>query len=344
MPWRRLKIAALLACAGGALLLVLLRPPRYQPRALAEPADFAAFYQQRLQESRARGARPETEERLLRQAPGMTELAILYIHGFSASRAEGEAVVDALSRRYQANTYYLRLPGHGTNKEDQARTAFGDYLDVARQAARVARRLGHRLLVIGTSTGALLATWLAATEPGLCDALVLASPLFEFGDHKANLLAYPGGVALAERLLGGPIRRVPFDPRDPHDHRLPGFDAYWYTEQYVAALRPLAQLKRHAARPEVFGRVAAPALLLYYEDAATGQRDTVIDLAAVKAAFQGFGADTPRRGPHPGSRAVAIAHGDHVLLSRWVRSDLAAAEQAITTWIDGLGVGGPARR
>ena len=46
----------------------------------------------------------------------------------------------------------------------------------------------------------------------------------------------------------------------------------------AAALRPLAQLKRLIARPAVFERVRAPALMLTYEGGPTG-RDTVIDLA-----------------------------------------------------------------
>ncbi|MEO1224073.1 MAG: hypothetical protein AAFX92_07575, partial [Pseudomonadota bacterium] len=45
---------------------------------------------------------------------------LLYIHGFGASRGEGEYVFDRVAEKYRANTYYMRLPGHGTNKEDHA--------------------------------------------------------------------------------------------------------------------------------------------------------------------------------------------------------------------------------
>lgn len=320
---RRIGLGLLLGLLLGGVWL--LRPPVYAPRARTLPTDFDAFYQQRLAESRARGARPGNEERLLRFAP-QTPLALLYLHGFSASRAEGEAVIDAVAQRLRANTYYLRLPGHGTSKEDHARATFADYLDEVSESARMVRGLGQRLVLIGTSTGALLATWLAAAQPEQVAALVLASPLFEFGDHTANLLAYPGGVTLAERMIGGPVRRVPIKPGDPDERRIPGAEAFWYTEQYVAALRPLAQLKRLIARPAVFERVRAPALMLTYEGGPTG-RDTVIDLAAAHRAFARFA------GPR---RAVSIQQGDHVLLSAWVRSDRAAAESAIVAFLEDL--------
>lgn len=326
-----LVVLVVLAAVYG----VLARPPAYAPRLPPAPTDFERYYQDRLAESRAHGVRPGNEERLRRAAPGPTPLALLYLHGFSASRSEGEAVVDAVAAEQGANVYYLRLPGHGSTKEDLQTVTFGDYLDCALAAAQAARLLGRRLVLVGTSTGALLAAYVAAERPDLVDGLVLASPLFEFGDHRANLPAYPGGVALGELIIGSPLRRIPFNPKNPEDHRVPGFEAAFYTEYFVSSLRPLAQLKRHVARPELLARVAAPALMLTYERDAS-HRDRVIDLAAVHAAFQGFGAATPRRGPHPLSRAVAVADSDHVMLSAHVRADHAAPRAAISAFLGDL--------
>ena len=134
-----------------AFLLVVIafwvwmaRAPHYEYVQNDLPADFETFYQQKLAESAAKKARPGNEEKLIRFAP-KTNIAFLYIHGFTASRAEGEYVMDSIANLYQANTYYLRLPGHGTNKEDHAATKFSDYLTTGMDALQMVQQLGVEL-------------------------------------------------------------------------------------------------------------------------------------------------------------------------------------------------------
>ena len=68
--------------------------------------------------------RPNNEERLVWPQGTLiaagTATAILYIHGFGASRAEGEASVEPIAQALQAVTYYTRLPGHGGDLERHA--------------------------------------------------------------------------------------------------------------------------------------------------------------------------------------------------------------------------------
>jgi pimeloyl-ACP methyl ester carboxylesterase len=312
-------LAAGLAVAGvvGVWLLTPRTPPAYDPpRPLAEP--FEAFYARRLALAAAEGVPPDNRELLVRRAPGRSPLAILYIHGFGAARAEGEAVVDEVAETLSANVYYLRLPGHGGGEEAQARAVATDYLDVVDEAVVRARDLGERLVVIGSSTGGLLGAWVAARHPQQVDALVMASPLFGFRDRLAFLAGTPTGIALVERLLG-PERDASWR-NDPEGRKQPGYEQHWIMSQRWSAFFALHELYRRCATPEMLARVRAPALLLYTD------RETVLDVASMKAAFAQLGGVAQ-------SRLVAIDDGNHILLSKYVRTDKPAITRAITGFL-----------
>lgn len=144
-------VTTLLAFVGLGFLILPSPDYTYTPGPL--PASFDEFLGNKLKQSADAGTLPGCEERLVRFAPGQTELAFLYIHGFGASRAEGEASLDPIAARLKANTYYLRLPGHGTNKEDHARAKYTDYLDTAEEALQMMPQLGKKIIVVGTSMG-----------------------------------------------------------------------------------------------------------------------------------------------------------------------------------------------
>ncbi|MCB1170668.1 MAG: alpha/beta fold hydrolase, partial [Leptospiraceae bacterium] len=198
-----------------------------------EKGSFDLYLENRLRESASLKARAGNEERLIRYAD-KTPIAFMYVHGYGASRAEGEMVMDEVASRLQANTYYLRLPGHGTNMDDHASVVMSDYLDYATDALMMMDKLGDRVIVVGTSMGGLISTYLAAHYPDKVDALILASPFYEFRDKTGNVLGFPGGLALAEMVNGGEIRDSSRDPKNPRS--VDGYENYWYTTQYMSAL------------------------------------------------------------------------------------------------------------
>lgn len=320
----------LLGGAFGLLALVgLVAMPRggldYTARALPRVEDPEAFVARKQAESAAAGAWETATERLVRHAPGQAPEAILYIHGFGASRGEGEAVMDRVAEARGANLYYLRLPGHGTTLEDHARTEARDYLDAVTEALGLMPALGERVVVVGTSTGGLLATWLAGTYPEVVDALVVASPLYAFGDPVATpLLTMRGGPGLA-KLAMGRVR----DTRWEHPDKREGYDDRWLLRQSYDALVPLEQVRRFGARAEVISAVRAPTLgLVHY--ASEAEQDEVISVPAVREIFGELGGERP----HPLTRLVEIADGHHVLMSAYVRTDKAAVEGALTSFLD----------
>lgn len=311
-----------------AVLLVPKSSYEYQEHAL--PGTFDEFYQQLLEKSKQEGVRAGNEEKLVRYSPGKTPIAIVYVHGFGASRAEGELVMDDVAARLKANIFYVRLPGHGTTKEDHAKQTMESYLNYLEDVIRVAPQLGDKLVLVGTSFGGLLSTHLAANHDSV-DALVVASPFYDFAEKgkMAGIMGYPGGLQLTEAVYGE-IRDIRKKPEDPTDTRIDGYQNYWYDVQYYRAIQPLVYSRNYISKPDTFGRIKIPSLLLYYyEDEA--HQDGSASVKAMLEAFAEFGMNVG--GPNPKNKAVSIVKGDHILFSKWVRSDTERAKQEVYNFI-----------
>lgn len=320
-PKRWRHVLSRIGLALGALILLLilaLLPSRPMPRLSYEhatPKPVKAYVEARLEASKAEGVLRGNEERLVERSPEKTRVAILYIHGFGAARAEGEAVTDVLAEELQANVYYTRLPGHGGGMEAQAAATYEQYFERVEEAFHEARLLGEKVLLVGSSTGGLLCVWLASRHPEDVSALVLASPLFAIDDPSSVLLTKRLGMPLIELLLGKE-RDSSWRGRDPEKRKVDGYDDHWITRQYYRALTNLDDIRRVAARQEVMQDVKAPMLLMYYE-ADEKRRDHVVSIPAMHQFF----AMANGGKPHPLSRELAIADGSHVLLSAYVRTD-----------------------
>ncbi|MCB9760037.1 MAG: alpha/beta fold hydrolase [Alphaproteobacteria bacterium] len=329
MRWKRAVVVGLLGFAVFAAVGLVPRPVHHEPE-VPEIHDLDAWLAGKQAEARAQGVGPGNEERLLRVAEGRTPRAILYVHGFGASRAEGEAIVDRLAEDLGANTLYTRLPGHGVQDPDvHAAPAWTDHIDAVEEAFAATKLLGERVVLVGTSAGGLLATWLAAEHPEDVDALVLASPFYDFADPTATLLDRPIGPAVV-RVLYGETRDASW--KDDSEGRAgPHYGDHWTTTQRYAAVFTLAKVRRFIATDEVFARVTAPTLLLcYYAD--EDHQDTAASVAAMREAFAAFNGGTP----HPASRFVPIADGSHVLLSEHVRTDKQAVRAALASFFASL--------
>lgn len=282
----------------------------YQPVSI--PESFEEFLERKLQESRENGVRPGNEERFIRQSDGKTDFVFLYIHGYGASRAEGEAVIDDLSEYYGANTYYLRIPGHGTTPEDHKCHSFQEYLQTAEEALHMMPLLGNRLVIFGTSMGGLLTTYLAAKHPDKIHAIVLVSPFYHFENKWGMTAGFSGGIWLMNTVMG-PIR----DKTRLRRGKLEGYQNYWYVKEYYAALRPLGRLRWFVAHRNTFENITTPSLLLYYfKDKKNKDRS-----ASVQAMIKRFRKFGKAKRPHPANRHVALENADHVMLSKFVNTD-----------------------
>lgn len=319
---RWLLFLALAALLAGGFLLIPGADYRFEPENPA-PASFAEY----LERVKPRHAtRPDNGDRVLRFSDEPTELAILYIHGFGASRGEGELVVDAVAENFQANTYYMRVPGHGTDKDDLNAQTPESYLDGVERALRAMPLLGRKVVVIGTSFGGLLATHLAARHPDEIAGLILVSPFYEFRPLDARIMGNVFARPLVRFFIGDKLRvtrRDPAKPPSPDDPRGPGYHRFWYNEKYTGSYLPLAELRDMIVRRDTFARMSMPVLLLYYYRDEEHQ-DPSVSVRAMLDRFSEMGRSPSGRGPtagHPLNRAIAVENGAHVMTSEHVKSD-----------------------
>lgn len=291
----------------------------YTPKKLY--ATFDDYYTAKLQESKANGVRPHNEEKLLKFAD-KTKISLLYIHGYGASRGEGEFVLDTIATKLKYNTYYLRLPGHGTNIDDHKNTEYNHILDTAIEAAHMTKLLGDKLVIIGTSMGGTIATYIAAQHPDIPDAVILVSPFYKFANPIGNALFFRPFFRTVLLFTTYRERHDPYD--DPNDN----WTMYWYAKNYWASLHSLLDLADLIAHDSTYQKVSCPVLLLYfYKD--EQHKDTAAQIDAMLHAYSTFNNGTP----NPLSQKVVIENGDHVLLSKYVKSDWKKAETAIASFL-----------
>lgn len=334
--WRRavgrLGVAGVLggvgsAAAGGTL-------PRPMSETLVDPDRWLAA---RVVEDTAAGVWPQALPRIHRNTEGRSDTAILFIHGFGACRAEGELVVDQLADEWQANVFYMRLPGHGQDADAHAAATPAEYTRAVAEALHVTAALGDQVVVVGASTGGLLATWAAGAYPDRVDAAVLVSPFYAFAAGWVSpVVGNPVTYGLARLAVGG--ERYAGWPEGEENPSLPGYADHWLLHQRTRSVRQLERLRSGVVgEPDFAAGVSAPVLMVhYYKDDDT--KDGVVSTEAIVDVFDRLNGGVP----HEHSRRVPIAEGTHILTSAYVRADHTAVLAAMRAFLTDV-VGPPPR-
>ena len=71
------------------------------------------------------------------QTKAKTPLAIIYVHGFSATKWESRPVSDNVARAFGANLYYMRLTGHGAGGEAMEKASMNDWVNDMAEAIAI---------------------------------------------------------------------------------------------------------------------------------------------------------------------------------------------------------------
>lgn len=245
-------------------------------RPVAVPEDVEGWLAE--QEAAVPDLRAGTEKRILWADPagkGRTPVALVYIPGFSATRQEMSPLPERVAAELGANLYLARLTGHGSTGEALAAATVNDWLNDVQEAVAIGGRLGERVVIMGSSTGAGLVTWLAA-EGKLGPAvagIVLFSPNYGSRTAGSELLVGPWARPLA-RLAIGPERSW-----EPSNEGHAAFWTYRYpVEAAVQAMATVALIRRSDP-----GRIELP-IRIYYSP-----KDTVVDPARTQAIFARIG-------------------------------------------------------
>ena len=220
---------------------------------------------------------PGTEKRVIwAGAPGAkTPLAVIYIHGFSATSEEIRPIPDMVARTLGANLFYTRLAGHGRGGDPMATASAGDWLEDTAEAIAIGRRLGDRVLIIATSTGGTLAAF-AAVDPAMSAdiaGIVMVSPNFGVKAAAAKILDLPAARYWGP-IVAGATRS--FNPVNANHGK------YWTSQYPTIALFPMAALVR-AAKTLDLSAAKAPLMLIYCP------QDQVVDAEKTLATLKTWG-------------------------------------------------------
>ncbi|MEX3009237.1 alpha/beta hydrolase [Hoeflea sp. TYP-13] len=247
-----------------------------------------------------------------------TPLAIVYVHGFSASAGEIKPVMDIVAKDVGANLFYTRLKGHGRTGDAMAEATVAGWVDDIAEAIAVGRRIGEKVVLVGTSTGGTLITW-AATQPDLSKdvvGIVNISPNFGPQAAGSQLLTIPWARQIV-RLVEG--ERRSFEPKNDLVRQ------NWTHEYPSEAVLPMAELVKLTNEAD-FGKITIPALFVFSE------KDQVVRPERTKVVEKRWGADSE----------VVLIEGDedenHHVLAGNATSPSTTQQTAniITRWIQQL--------
>lgn len=249
-----------------------------------------------------------------------TEYAVVYLHGFSASKEEGNPVHINFAKSIKANLYLSRLTDHGIDTIAPMQFFTADRLwETAKKALVIGKRLGKKVILVGTSTGGTLALQLAATYPEV-HSLILLSPNIEINDDKVWLLNNPWGLQIARAVSGGDERVL--------DGKTPSYKKYWYYHYRLESVVQLQELLESSMTKSTFEKVKQPTLLLYYYKNEKEQ-DPVVKVSAMLKMFNELGT------PNNKKEKMALPNTDNHVIGSYITSkDLASVEKAINQFAE----------
>ena len=247
--------------------------------------------------------KPDNEARIIWNDPkqkNTTEYAIVYLHGFSASQEEGDPVHTTVAKSFGCNLYLSRLSMHGIDTSEQLLGLTAEnYWESAKHALAIGKKLGRKVILMGTSTGGTQALQLAAAYPQDVSGLILLSPNIAINDPNAWLLNNPWGLQIARLVLGSKYN-VPKDARAIYKR-------YWNSPYRIEAAVELQEMLEASMNSKTFRRISQPLLLMYYYKDEDNQ-DKVVRVDAMLKMFNEIA--TP--GPLKIKAAIPNA-GDHVI-------------------------------
>lgn len=252
-----------------------------------------------------------------------TPLAIVYLHGFSASQEEGAPTHRNFAKRYGANLYLARLEDHGLKSDDPLLEMTPDRLwESAKKALSIGEQLGEKIIVMSTSTGGTLGIYLASRFPEKIDALINFSPNIRINNFGAELLNDPWGLYLSRAVMGG--RYMPVEENDPE------YAKYWSTGYRMEATVQLQELVEQTMTEANFQKVKCPSLsVAYYKN--DEEQDPVVKVDAIEWMHNNLGSDANSK------VFVKLPNvGNHVLAGALRSKDLGSVKSACEDFAENI--------
>ena len=204
-------------------------------------------------------ADPSTKQR--------TPLAFLYLHGFSATWPETAPVTQNIAQHFSSNVVQARIAGHGEGPDGML-TAAEDWLQSVADQFELTQRIGERVVIIATSTGAPLATWLAAQPRHATDihACVFMSPNFRIRNPFGFLLTWPWSKHWIQTILGKEYKGEPVSDEETN----------CWTQQYSTLALIEMQKTVDWAKIQSYENIKVPVMMMYMKNDGTVHPPTAV--------------------------------------------------------------------
>jgi alpha-beta hydrolase superfamily lysophospholipase len=207
-----------------------------------------------------------------------TDYSIVYLHGYSASRQETHPLTENIAQQLGANVFYTRFTGHGRDGAAMATITKQALLDDTSDALDIGHQLGEKVIVIGVSTGATLATLYAAQGGSDISAMILISPNFKERSPLIKLMRLPYVIQITKFIFGD---NYSWEPKNALH------DKYWTHTFPLESMLPMLQLLEDISRVDL-SLIKVPLAIFYSTD------DEVINVTAVEEYFTRFGSATKK--------------------------------------------------
>ncbi len=218
---------------------------------LAELDDWLA-----AREAAVGGVRPGCAKQVLwAGGPEKTAVAVVYVHGFSATGAELRPLPDEVAAALGANVFFTRLTGHGQDGASMGRARLADWEADVDEALAIGQTLGDEVIVMGCSTGCTLVTS-ALARGAKAKGVVHVSPNFGMRDWGAQMLLQMPGVRRWGPLVAGKERS--FEPIST------AHSAFWTVRYDTQAVFTMAEAVRAAMGGDIEG-IQTPAYFAFSE-------------------------------------------------------------------------------
>jgi hypothetical protein len=221
---------------------------------------------------------PGTEKRIRwinRVSRDRTGYAIVYLHGFSASRREIAPVPEQIAIQLGANLFETRLAGHGLRNAPLSGVTAEDWLADAAEALAIGNAIGQSIVVVATSTGATLALAMAGhKEMQNVSTIVMISPNFAARDSNSEFLTWPGGPMTARLVIGTTRCWVPLNDAQAQ---------FWSTCYPIAAAVEMMRLVKYTRSLLPMSLDVDLLTLFSFDDTVVSPQATVAGLAKISS-------------------------------------------------------------
>lgn len=187
--------------------------------------------------------------------PTKTRYSILYLHGLSACRQELSPIPENVAASIGANLYLTRLPGHGADYDEMARADADDWIDETWRSWQVAEQLGEQVIIMATSTGATLTTWLLQQQ-GVQDKVsccIFVSPNFGPNRKHIDIITWPWAETWVPWIFGPEHCGVPLNEEQAK---------YWVTCYPMHSVHQMVALV-HWAKKQQLEHLKTPVLWIF---------------------------------------------------------------------------------